>query len=151
MMKMKLAPVREHPFSTYDLQWVSVERDENGEPLRLRRPAPHTEYYKRSGGFKAAGRPYPGLLALQTLPTVPGKVWLDLYGRRVLVMKERYPCFDGYDCLHEDRYYHYCYLVSGDALTLVRYGDDADEILVTEDVDSTRRSWWPELKRLWGE
>lgn len=150
-MKMKLAPVREHSFSIYDLQWVSMERNENGEPLCLRRPVPRTQYYKKSGGFTAAGKAYPGLPALLALPVEPGKVWLDLYGRRVLCMKERYPCFDSYDYLHENRYYHYCYLVSGDVLTMVRYGDTGEEIQVTEDVDSTKRPWWPELKRLWGE
>lgn len=84
--------------------------------------------------FIAAGRPY--LAAAQLKAKEAGEmdgvfyrgfkvpVYRDTYGRRVLYFRERFPCFDSYDRIHENRHYHWYAIDCGDTVTLVYTQDE---------------------------
>lgn len=63
--------------------------------------------------------------------TVP--LYRDLYGRQVLHLRERFPCFDVYDRLNEDRYYHWYAIRHENGITLVYTQDDKPGAQVHED------------------
>lgn len=104
-------------------------------PEGSREPVPSKREYKRDMPFGAAGWPYlhPRQLTLIPLDRDLG-LFQDGYGRRVLLYKERYPCFDSYDYATENRYYRWCYISYKDELTCVYWTDDGKTIQVTEDV-----------------
>ena len=89
--------------------------------------------------FIAAGRRYISERQLTALKTETERVYTDAYGRTVLALRERFPCFDSYDALYEDRYYRWYFIVHDGALALVRTQDDRDEYTVTERI--TRAQW----------
>ena len=89
--------------------------------------------------FIAAGRRYISERQLIALKTETERVHTDAYGRTVLALRERFPCFDSYDYLYEDRYYRWYFIVHDGALTLVRTQDDRLEYAVTERL--TRAQW----------
>ena len=136
--------VRRFVPSTTKLQWVI------GDALRDPQPVKATGQVRL--GFKAAGRPYLGSAALST--GIPGKspgTTRDIYGREVLHFKERFPCFDSYDYLHENRYYHWYYILNGSSLTEVYCADERPEVQVTEDVAEISNKWWPAIEAAWGK
>ena len=89
--------------------------------------------------FVAAGRRYICERQLTALKTETERVYTDAFGRTVLALRERFPCFDSYDYLYEDRYYRWYFIVHDGALSLVRTQDDRDEYTVTERI--TRAQW----------
>ena len=58
-------------------------------------------------------------------------IWQDVYGRRVLHMRERFPCFDVYDRLYENRYFHWYLVECPEGLGLLYTADERPEIKVT--------------------
>ena len=84
--------------------------------------------------FIAAGKPY--LAVSQLKAKEEGELngvlyrgfkvpqYRDVHGRRVLYFRERFPCFDSYDRLHENRYYHWYAIESDGKVTLVYTEDE---------------------------
>lgn len=130
--------------STTKLQWVSGDM--------LRDPQSGKNTYNLRGGFKAAGKTYRSLQDFAT--GKPGKspgTFLDIHGREILSFQERFPCFDSYDYLYENRYYRWFYIFDGSRLTEVYYADERPEIQVTEDVAEISVKWWPTIEQAWGK
>lgn len=135
--------------ATTRIQWVSRERDGNGQPVSVRVPEPETRVMPM-GDFTAADRQYtaPRRLAANWYDK-DGLLWCgDIYGRRVLYGAERFPCFDSSDYLYEDRYYRWFFLWDGEKLTRVQYTDERDTVTVTEDVRDIENKWWKVLQGL---
>lgn len=134
---------------TTRIQWVSRQRDESGQPVSVREPQPVTRVMPM-GDFTAADRQYtaPRRLAANWYDK-DGLLWCgDIYGRRVLYIAERFPCFDSSDYLYEDRYYRWFFLWDGEKLTRVQYTDERDTVTVTEDVQDVENKWWKTLQKL---
>jgi len=85
--------------------------------------------------FIAGGKPYfaeSQLTAHRIDDTQP--IFRDCYGRMVLRIDERYPTFDSYDALYEDRYFHYYYIETPEGFACVRTADDQDDSPVEEGI-----------------
>ncbi len=133
--------------STVRLEWVSRERDARGEPRRTRRPL-GVKLFFPAACFMAAGRPYFGL-AMLAAHREKGSPWAkDVYGRDVLVMTERFPCFDSFDYLHEDRYFRWYLLCHGGKFTCVCHTDKTPAVTVTEDVRDLEDDLWKKIQEL---
>ena len=75
----------------------------------------------------------------------------DIYGRQVLCVRERFPTFDVYDSMYEDRYVTWFFLRDNDRLTRIWVSDDTDLIGVTEDVCHIERKCWARMQEIgWG-
>lgn len=135
-------------YSTVALRWVSRGRGDDGEPLRLREPRESTVSYTLAEGFTAAGRRYGSLEELYTEHDKTKTFCRDRYGREVLYLAERFPCFDScdYDC--ENRFYRWFFLRENDRLTRVYYEDETEKVHVTEDVQYLEEPRWREMLRL---
>lgn len=59
---------------------------------------------------------------------------VDVYGRAVLHVSERFPTFDSWDALYEDRYYHWYYIRHQGGLTMVYTADDNTNVRVEENI-----------------
>lgn len=93
--------------------------------------------------FIAAGKPY--LTVSQLKAKEEGKLdgvlyrgykvpqYRDVYDRRVLYFRERFPCFDSYDRLYENRYYHWYAIEDSGKVTLVYTEDEKPGAQVHED------------------
>ena len=133
--------------ATTRIRWVSREKDENGQPLSVREPQPKT-FVLPLAAFVAAGRPYASLkqMAVQFDST---NTWCrDKYGRRVLPLAERFPCFDSSDYLYEDRYYRWFFLWENGKLIRVQHTDHIPTVTVTEDVADIENKWWDKIRPL---
>lgn len=128
------------------LKWVSKEVDEDGNPVFERKPKESVTKYKRSEPFYAAGKEYKNFYNF--LKSEDGALGEDVYGRTVVCTKQRFPCFDSYDYLYENRYYHQYFIRHGNTLTEVHIADDSDIVRVTEDVDYVNIYEWTDLKLL---
>lgn len=95
------------------------------------------------GDFTAAGKTYSSWEQLcHSREDEHGHLCRDIYGREVFAEWERFPCFDSYDYLYENRYYRWFFIREGDRLTCVHYTDGQDTLSITEDVYKlTRRCW----------
>lgn len=114
----------------------------------VRRPEPVKKEFPAGLPFRAAGKSYRNLAEL-TARREEGSEWArDIYGRQVLCLEERFPCFDSYDYLYEHRYNHWLYIREGNTLTVVHYGDEKRTFTVTEDVDSLYGLHWEKMKEL---
>ena len=123
-------------YSTVALRWVSRERGADGEPLRVREPHESTVKYALAGGFTAAGRRYGALSELFTEHDKTKTFCRDRYGREVLYLVERFPCFDSHDFAYENRFYR------------VYHEDETGSVYVTEDVKYLEEPRWREMLRL---
>ena len=126
------------------LEWVSRDRDDEGKPLCTRTPDSHTETMPKNA-FTAAGKQYraPHQLVYKWDKEARHGCWArDLYGRDVLMIAERFPCFDSSDYLYEDRYFRWFFLCEGGKLTCVYYTDKTDTVTVTEDVLDLDEPCW---------
>lgn len=129
-------------YSSYAIRWVSREKGADGAPLKVRTPVESTKAFSLSGGFTAAGRHYNSLEQLY-VEHDSTKTWCrDCYGREVLYLAERFPCFDSCDFENEDRFYRWFFLRQNDRLTRIHHTDTTRKIYVTEDVGSIERSMW---------
>lgn len=122
------------------LKWVSPE----GERI----PAPSKTTYPLLTGFKAGGKYYLGIRQL-TAETAADGLCRDVYGREVICLKERFPCFDSYDFLHEDRYYRWFFLRRHGKLTMVYFRDEGKTVEVTEDVSKVKAWQWESIQKIW--
>jgi len=85
--------------------------------------------------FTAAGKPYWFEAQLKVLRIHPSEyIYKDCYGRRVLLIHERYPTFDSYDALYENRYFHNYYIETPEGFTHVRTADDQPDIPIKEGI-----------------
>lgn len=112
----------------YRIQW----QYEDGT---IREPEPVERKFYYPDSFQAAGKRYSSLQELcHVKKDTYGHICQDIYGREVFAEWERYPCFDVYDRMNEDRYYRWFYIREGDHLTCVYRDDGKNIIQITEDV-----------------
>lgn len=121
------------------LEWVSPDG-------KVREPEETKAEYAYPGSFTAAGKKYTSWKQLCVTTDESGFFARDIYGREVFCMRERFPCFDSYDYLYENRYYRWFFLREGNKLTRVYYTDERDVIHVTEDVRNLESKCWTEMK-----
>jgi len=144
----ELIHVPQASYPSRKLQWVSVEQDENGQPQHTRTPQEQVTSFPMAEGFTAAGKHYTKLEELYA-EADEKKIWCkDIYGREVLYLAEKFPCFDSYDYATESRFFRWFFLREGGKLTRVYHTDETDEIIVTEDVENLESKQWEEMKRL---
>ena len=110
------------------IEWVSS----NGS---VREPEEETKTFAYPGPFTAAGKPYPNLKSLAVIKR-NDLLYKDIYGRPVVCVSERFPCFDSYDYANENRYYRWFFIREKGKLTRVYYADERPKVEVTEDVAS---------------
>lgn len=142
--------VRSFVDTTMQVWWASRETGPDGAPLCSRRPQEATAAFSSSQGFTAAGKHYSGIQELHADRNDLSNPCLDIYGRRVLCFSERFPCFDSYDYLYENRHYRWFYLCDGEKLTLIYCADGRPTVKVTEDVAAVPVKWWSAIEKLCG-
>ena len=130
--------------STQRVEWVSLETDENGKPVAVRESCERTEVGSKNQAFYMAGKEYRNLKAF--LKSQDEEWGVDSYGRQVLCTKERYPCFDSYDFLSENRYFRWFFIREGNSVSQLFYADDRDKIYITEDVHNIEDWAWSRMK-----
>lgn len=131
------------------VEWIDVKQGtlETAETLRM--PKPEKTVHKGMHAFVAAGCRYKNITDL-TCKERGGEYgrYRDSHGRNVLHIRERFPCFDSGDYLHENRYYHWVYLAVENRLYCVYYEDEGRQITVTEDVDTIDARVWRHMNEL---
>lgn len=130
--------------STEEVEWAGLETDKAGNPVAVREPVEITTEYSRKSPFSVAGKMYPNFNSF--LKKQEGEWGEDLYGRKVLCTKERFPCFDSSDYLYENRYYRWYFIREGDSVSQVYVADDWDKVYVTEDVQNMESWAWDRMK-----
>ena len=130
-----------------DIEWVSRETDETGEPMVRRIPKEKTVEVGINNSFTIAGKTYQDINHFISYDK--DRQWAtDVYGRRVLCVTERFPCFDSYDYLNETRHYRWFFLCVGNRLNRVFYTDGQMRVVVTEDVQNVESPCWEEMQKL---
>lgn len=120
--------------STEHIRWVSPRKTDAGLPAEIREPQESSRAYPVDWGFVAAGKRYANFSQL-CVQHEEGPPWFrDIYGRRILSVAKRFPCFDVFDSMYERRFYHWFFLREGNALTRIFFEDGSGTIYVTEDV-----------------
>lgn len=142
--------VRRFVPSSVKVEWVSKQPDDQGQPLCVRKPETVKKEFRHQIGFTAAGKVYKSVSQLTAFKSEDSHFCKDIYGREVLCFWERFPCFDSYDYLYEDRYYRWFFIRRDDKLTLVYSVDTRPKIEVTEDVQEISTKWWEEIQKYWG-
>lgn len=130
-------------YSTYEVEWVSQETDGEGKPTVVREPEEVTREYSKSAAFSLAGKTYQNLAGF--LRKRDGEWGEDIYGRQVLCTRQKYPCFDSYDWIYEDRYYRWYFIREGNTVSQLFAADDRDKIYVTEDVRNVEEWAWSRM------
>lgn len=122
------------------VQWLDP-----GTGELARQPQPEKKKVPRAN-FTAGGKRYLIRWALlnRCLDKEKG-IYRDIYGRTVVMASERYPCFDSYDYANENRYFRWLYLRNGNRLTCVYYGDDDNNVEITEDAAEIPGTAWRSL------
>lgn len=133
-------------YSCTCLWWVSEEADVDGEPIHIRESHEKTEKVPAALPFVAAGKLYRNLHQLSPQDVLDG-VDVDVYGRQVLCYRERFPCFDSYDYLHEHRYYRWFFLKENGKLTRIYTADESGWIHITEDAENIESKCVELMKR----
>lgn len=130
------------------IDWVSRKTDSHGNPLYCRTPKPKVHKFLKFPIFFAAGMPYIFLKELTIFAIdKENDLYRDIFGRRVLLVTERFPCFDSYDFLYDNRYYRWYYLTHRGRLTCV-YSEDGHLLIeVTEDVQVIKERAWKAMVR----
>lgn len=125
-----------------ELEWVHKETGE------VRRPQGRERKFPKGVPFQAAGRIYFSLKQLEARRKEKYGFWyLDCYDRPVLLVLERFPCFDSSDAIHEDRFYYWYLLCQDGVLTMIRTSDEDPFIWVAEDAAFLEHNCWNELKK----
>lgn len=135
--------------STIGVEWVSKQLDTEGKPVCVRKPQQEKRKLLQALGFLAAGKAY-GNIQQFTAQKVDHYLHKDIYGREVLCFRERFPCFDSYDYLYEDRYFRWFFIRERDSVTMVYTEDTRPEIQITEDIRQIPRKWWETIQKYWG-
>lgn len=140
-------PSRKFVDTTRDVVWISEETDEKGQPLFMRIPEERKTKYEQGKGFQVGEYHYSSVEQLTSrCIDEEKKIYQENYGHTVIEIEERFPCFDSYDFMYENRYYHWIYFVADNKLNCVYYEDESKFIEVTEDVESLRKESWKEMK-----
>lgn len=126
--------------SSTKLRWVNPSN-----PQFFRTPEPTEKEYLAGLPFVAGGKTYISFSQL-CCPQSDGST-RDIYGRRTLCFRERFPCFDSYDYLYENRYYRWAFLCSDGKLTRVFQADQGRKLHVTEDAAQLEVDFWKDFKR----
>ena len=125
---------------SYGIRWKNPDGS-------LRTPEESKKTFLYPGVFWAAGRPYTSIKQLCAKELDEhGHICRDIYGREVFAEWERFPCFDSYDYLYENRYYRWFFIRSDDQLTLVHYTDERNKIEITEDVKKLPDRCWKAIQ-----
>lgn len=130
------------------LRWVSHTGGSNAAPAEARIPTEHTEIFPVGKSFTAAGKRYKNLRQLFARTDEKCTWCRDKYGREVLYLRERFPCFDSFDAMDESRFYRWFFLREGGRLTRIYYMDGGFEVHVTEDVENLEWSCWEKMQEL---
>lgn len=130
--------------SSVKIIWQSAEKDEEGK-AKLARIPQESEKTFSFNNFYAAGKHYRNISQLCTQKD--GELFKDIYGRTVFYDKQRFPCFDSYDYMSEDRYFHHFYLKENGRLTRIYYHDDMLEVYVAEDADRVASQFAQDMVR----
>jgi len=130
---------------TEKVQWVSLETDQNGNPVKVRTPEEVTTIRSRKDRLTVAGKTYPSFQSF--LKKQDGDWGEDLYGRKVFCVEELFPCFDSYDYLYENRYFRWYFIRKGNSLSRVFATDERDRVYVTEDVENVDSQAWEQMCR----
>lgn len=126
---------------TVRVRWESRQLDENGAPLSVREPKPRTLVLP-AALFTVAGRPYTSVRQLDPERYGDGTWSRDKYGRQVLCVWERFPCFDSADLLYEHRFFRWFFLYENGVFIRVQHTDERPVVTVTLDVrDIETRCW----------
>ncbi len=112
--------------STHGVSWL----DENGG---IREPREETVVYDDDRGFLAGGLWYSRWSQLELMDLRDGS-FKDCYGNTVFTARERFPVFDSYDAIHENRYYRWWLFVTDGQLTRIYREDGSPKVYVTTDV-----------------
>lgn len=112
----------------------------------VRLPQPSEKTIFEGNSFSAAGKSYYAWQQLCSERTVKEEVFLDIYGREVFAWKERFPCFDSYDYLHENRYFRWFYIREAGRLCCVYLADGRGTVEVTEDVRFIKDEAWKAMQ-----
>lgn len=131
-------------YSTEKVEWVSLETGEDGKPVAVREPCESTHEYCKKHKFSMAGKTYQDVNHF--LRSQDGEWGEDVYGRPVLCTKEKYPCFDSYDFLYENRYFRWFFIREGNSVSQLFFADDRDKIYVTEDIHNIEGWAWGRMK-----
>ena len=96
--------------------------------------------HEKDNRVMIAGKPYENLNQLTV--TVKEKPYLyeDIYGREWAYEIERYPCFDVYDRMNEDRYYRWYVYRDGSDLWVVYKDDGRNGIIISENPEKIDRT-----------
>lgn len=129
------------------VEWVSRGTDEHGEPVSVRIPQEKTVECEGMQSFTLGGKTYRNINHF--IHSDDEKTWTtDVYGRTVLCLKNRFPCFDSYDYLYEHRYYRWFFLREGNSLHRVFVTDERKKFYVTEDVARLENDCWKKMQEL---
>ena len=131
-------------YSTEKVEWVSLETDSQGQPVTVREPDAQMVEYSKARKFSLGGKTYPNYRLF--LKKLDGEWGEDIYGRKVLCTKEKYPCFDSYDYLHENRYFRWYFIRVGNSVSQLFVADDRSKMYVTEDVQNIECWAWGRMK-----
>ena len=105
--------------AAYKLLWISAGPDAvTREPQEIRKQFP------LDGAFTAAGQPYSTLSEL--IHSEDGDAFLDIYGREVLFVLKRFPCFDFYDAMYEKRFERWFLISTGGSCRLANGNEGSD-------------------------
>ena len=96
--------------------------------------------------FFAAGKSYSSWQQLCAEQTGNTYVFIDKYRRQVFAYKERFPCFDSYDYLNENRYFRWFYIREAGRLCCVYLADGRGTVEVTEDVRFIKDEAWKAMQ-----
>lgn len=95
----------------------------------------HT-YSMRKFGFFAAGKYYRSLKEVErtSFEKEGLEFFKDCYERTWLYVWKRFPCFDSYDAVNENRYYNYYILITRRKVYCIYKEDGNPEVIVVSDV-----------------
>lgn len=118
----------------------------------IRQPEEKTFTVDIDKPFRAGGRKCHQMrdLAMFRPQNDPSGHWAqDYYGRKAFCIFERFPCFDSYDLIHEDRYYRWIFLCKHGVLTRIYTTDNHidQKVYITEDVAWLERDAWTEMEK----
>ena len=123
------------------IQWVADDGI-------IRIPEEQKKDFPYPGHFTAAGKTYSCWEELCTDPDETGFFCKDIYGRQVLYLSERFPCFDSYDYIYETRRYRWFFIKERGKLTRVYCADERGTIQVTEDVQNLENRCREQMQKL---
>ena len=106
----------------------SKKEDATPEAKSVSRAEPESK-----DSFHAAGRTYRHWMELLADSKNGNEgVTQDRYGRQLVYYFERFPCFDSFDYLYEDRYFRWFYIWYNGSWTQIYVSDDASGAEVTD-------------------